>query len=388
MRQSDRTAVLGQSEIRAISKRINAVNGINLGQGICDMPAPEPVREAAKRAIDEHRSIYSHHAGIEELRRGILAKAQSYNRIPVTSPDEIVVSVGSTGVFTAAVLSLFNPGEGAIVFEPFYGYHRDLLRLFGIVPQYVRLRGREWDVPWDELEHAVTAASRAIVLTTPGNPNGKVWTREELTKLLDLAKRHDLTIISDEIYEYMLYDGRPHVSPASLDGGYDRTITLSGFSKTYNMTGWRLGYAVGRPPLIENMALINDLVYICAPTPLQHGVSAAFGMDDAYFSELSDDYDTKRTMMCTTLERIGFDVPWPQGAYYVLASFEPRADEDGFKDDAQAVLTLIDRAGVGAVRGSAFFSNPDDGRYLLRFCFAKEMPVLAEACERLERAFT
>jgi aminotransferase len=154
------------------------------------------------------------------------------------------------------------------------------------------------------------------------------------------------------------------------------------------MTGWRLGYAVGQPPLIENMALINDLVYICAPTPLQHGVSAAFGMDDAYFSELSDDYDTKRTMMCTTLERIGFDVPWPQGAYYVLASFEPRADEDGFKDDAQAVLTLIDRAGVGAVRGSAFFSNPDDGRYLLRFCFAKEMPVLAEACERLERAFT
>jgi len=387
MRPSDRTSSLAQSEIRAISNKINAVNGINLGQGICDMPTPDAIKAAARQAIDENRSIYSHFAGVEALRTSILDKVRDYNRIPATSVDEIVVSVGSTGVFTAAILALLNPGEGAILFEPFYGYHRHVLQLFGAVPQYVTLRGHDWEVPWSELEESVTDDTRVIVLTTPGNPHGKVWTREELERILDLARRRDLAVITDEIYEYMLYDDRKHVSFASLDGAYDRTITLSGFSKTFNMTGWRLGYAVGPSDVLEQMGLINDLVYICAPTPLQHGVKSAYDMDPEYFSRMAADYDEKRSLMCRTLERIGFDVPWPQGAYYVLASFKPRSDEDGFGDDGQAVQTLVDRAGVGAVRGSAFFHRADDGRHFLRFCFAKEMPVLEEACDRLVRAF-
>ncbi len=387
MRLSERTRQLAQSEIRAISQKINAVNGINLGQGICDMPTPDPIKAAAKRAIDEDRSIYSHYAGAANLRSAILEKVRSYNRIPVESIDQIVVSAGSTGAFATALLTLLNPGDGAILFEPFYGYHRHLLQIFGFEPQYVTLESPEWEVPWQALEDTINPGTRAIVVTTPGNPNGKVWSRAELERLLDIAQRRDLTIIADEIYEYMLYDGREHVSVASLPGGFDRTITLSGFSKTYNMTGWRLGYATGPTDALDNMGLINDLMYICAPTPLQHGVAAAFEMPDRYFSEMASDYDSRRTLMCSTLEKIGFDVVWPQGAYYVLASFEPRSSDPRFSDDATAAATLVDTAGIGTVRGASFFSDPVDGRYLLRFCFAKDIPVLQEACDRLLRAF-
>jgi aminotransferase len=185
----------------------------------------------------------------------------------------------------------------------------------------------------------------------------------------------------------MLYDGREHVSLASLDGAFDRTVTLSGFSKTYNMTGWRLGYAIAPAPLIGPMGLLNDLFYICAPTPLQYGVAAAFDMPDSYFVDLSASYAAKRELMCRTLEGIGFSVPWPQGSYYVLASFEPLSQTPGFESDEAACETLIRRSGVGTVRGASFFNRPEDGRHYLRFCFAKEMPVLEEACFRLERAF-
>jgi aminotransferase len=387
MRPSDRTRRLAQSEIRAISKKINAVNGINLGQGICDMPTPAPIREAAKQAIDENRSIYSHYAGAEVLRRGILEKVRSYNRIPLDSIEQIVVSAGSTGVFTAGVLALLNPGESAVLFEPFYGYHRHVMQLLGVEPRYVTMKEPNWDVPWVALEDAIDETTRAIVLTTPGNPNGKVWSRQELETVLEVAVRRDLTIITDEIYEYMLYDGRKHVSLASLPGAFDRTLTISGFSKTYNMTGWRLGYATGPVDIIGHMGLINDLVYICAPTPLQHGVAAAFDMPASYFEEMARSYDAKRTLMCTTLENIGFHVTWPQGSYYVLASFRPLSADAGFHDDEAAANSMVDRAGVGTVRGASFFSDPADGRYLLRFCFAKEMPVLEEACSRLLRAF-
>ncbi|CAN5544973.1 pyridoxal phosphate-dependent aminotransferase [soil metagenome] len=312
---SSRTESLRQSDIRAVTFAVNRVDGINLGQGICDLPTPDPIKEAAKEAIDGDHSIYTSYAGIAKLREGILGKVKDFNRIPAESAEDIVVSVGSTGAFVATVLTLFEPGDECIVFEPFYGYHTGLLDLLGVTRRVVSLHAPEWEIDFEEVEAAITEKTKAILICTPNNPCGKVWTREELEAVLDIVERHDLYVITDEIYEYMTYDGREHVSLASLPGAYERTITLSGFSKTYNMTGWRLGYAIAPQDIAARMGLINDLIYICAPAPLQYGVAAAFEMDEDYFPILAAEYDARRSLMCETLEACGFEFSWPEGAY-------------------------------------------------------------------------
>ncbi len=383
-----RTDALQQSDIRAITRLVNAVKGINLGQGICDLPTPAPINEGARQAITEGRSLYTNYAGIHRLRTAILEKTRTYNRIPAASDDEVMVSVGSTGAFVTAIYALLEPGDEVLLFEPFYGYHRNLLQLLGAEVRYVPTLPPDWHIDFGAVEQSLTPRTKAVVLNTPTNPSGKVWTRAELERLLALLKQHDLWAITDEIYEYMLYDGHTHVSLASLPGAYERTITLSGFSKTYNMTGWRLGYAVAPPPVIEKMGLLNDLFYICAPAPLQYGVAEAFTMNDAYFEEMQAAYDARRRLMCETLERIGFEVPWPQGAYYVLASFAPLArTRPGFDDALTACETLVRQAGVATVPGHSFFETAERGRYFLRFCFAKELPVLQQACDHLVEAF-
>ena len=383
-----RTDALTQSDIRAITKMVNAVQGINLGQGICDLPTPEPIKIGAQHAIADNHSIYTNYAGIEPLRTAILEKTRAYNHIPAANDAEVMVSVGSTGAFVASIFALLEPGDEVILFEPFYGYHRNLLGLVGVDIKYISTQPPDWSIDFDALEQAITPKTKALVVTTPNNPTGKVWSRAELERLLVLMQHHDLYAITDEIYEYMLYDGHEHVSLASLPDAYARTITLSGFSKTYNMTGWRLGYAVAPSPIIDKMGLLNDLFYICAPAPLQYGVAEAFAMAETYFEEMMVAYDAKRTLMCETLERIGFDVWWPQGAYYVLASFEPLArTRSGFDEAAMASRTLVQEAGVATVPGHSFFSDPERGRYFLRFCYAKEMPVLEKACQQLIAAF-
>lgn len=385
---SQRTQGLVQSDIRAITKLINAVDGINLGQGICDMPTPEPIKRAAEQAIEDDRSIYSNYAGVRRLREAVLRKAQSYNRLPVASEGEVMVSVGSTGAFVTAIFTLLEPGDEVILFEPFYGYHQNLLRLVPATLRYVRTTGPDWSIDFDAVRQLITPRTKAIVVCTPGNPSGKVWTRAELETLLGILQEHDLFAITDEIYEYMVYDGRKHVSLASLPGAYERTITISGFSKTFNMTGWRLGYAVGPEPIVGKMGLLSDLFYICAPTPLQYGVADAMEMGDAYFQTMLADYTRKRQMMCEALERIGFDVSWPQGAYYVMANFERFArTHAGYDDDRAACETLVRETGVGSIPGSSFFADPEDGRYWLRFCYAKEFPVLERACRQLVEAY-
>jgi aminotransferase len=386
---ASRAAALEQSDIRSVTQQVKAVGGINLGQGVCDLPTPEPIKARAHRAIQDDESIYSHYAGIEPLRRAILENEQEYNGLPATSPEEIVVSVGSTGVFVSAAFTLLEAGDEAILFEPFYGYHRNILKMTGATIRYVPLGGPGSTFDRATLEEVVTADTKAVVVNTPANPSGKVWTRAELSTLVDVLRAHDLVAITDEIYEYMLYDGAEHVSLAGLPGAYERTITVSGFSKAYNVTGWRLGYGVAPAPIAEKMGLMNDALYICAPRPLQHAALAAFeDLDEDYVSRLQANYAERRTLMCKTLEDIGFDVPWPDGAYYVLARFEALDEaREGFSDDDAACETLIREAKVGSVTGRSFYENPADGRYQLRFCFAKEMPVLQQACEQLRAAF-
>lgn len=385
---ASRTDALRQSDIRAVTFAVNAAGGINLGQGICDLPTPDPIKAGAKAAIDGDRSIYTSYAGIAKLRAGVAEKARSFNRLPVEGPDEVMVSVGSTGAFVSTVLTLFEPGDEVVVFEPFYGYHTGILDLFGVKRNVVRLHAPDWRIDFDEVEAAITERTKAVLVCTPANPSGKVWSRAELERMLAILEKHDLWAITDEIYEYMTYDGREHVSLGSLPGAYERTVTLSGFSKTYNMTGWRLGYAVGPEPILARMGLVNDLAFICAPSPLQHGVAEAFEMDDSYFDEMLAAYTAKRALMCETLERCGFAFAWPEGSYYVLANFEQLSKtREGFEDDHAASRTLIEEAGVAAVPGNSFFADPEDGRYFLRFCYAKQLPILEEACRKLLAAF-
>lgn len=386
---AERARPLEQSDIRSVTQRVEASGGINLGQGICDLPTPQPIRARAQQAIADDHSVYSHYAGIQPLREAIVEKMQAYNDLPASSPKEVVVGVGSTGCFVAAAFTLLEEGDEVILFEPFYGYHRNILELTGATIKYVPLGGPDSRFDREAVEDVLTPDTKAVVVNTPANPSGKVWSRSELSELLALMQRHDLLAITDEIYEYMLYDGAEHVSLASLPGAYERTITLSGFSKAYNVTGWRLGYSVAPAPIAEKMGLMNDLLYICAPRPLQHAALAAFeDLEDDYVDRLQADYAKRRRLMCETLETIGFDVPWPDGAYYALASFEPLADaRSGFEDDEQACETLVTEANVASVTGRSFYKDPSDGQYQLRFCFAKEIPVLEQACRQLKDAF-
>jgi aminotransferase len=289
----------------------------------------------------------------------------------------------------SAAFTLLEKGDEVVLFEPIYGYHRNILELTGATIRYEPLGGPDSSFDRAALEEVLTPDTAAVIVNTPANPSGKVWTRDELSELLDVMQAHDLVAITDEIYEYMLYDGAEHVSLASLPGGYERTVTLSGFSKAYNVTGWRLGYGVAPPPIAEKMGLMNDLLYICAPRPLQHAALAAFEeLDASYVDQLQADYAERRRLLCETLEDIGFTVPWPDGAYYALADFGALADRrDGFADDAAACETLVEEAKVASVTGRSFYADPADGATQLRFCFAKEIPVLEQACDQLRAAF-
>lgn len=384
---ASRTDNLKQSDIRAVTLMVNKHNGINLGQGICDLPTPDPVKNGAIGAIMGDESIYSYHSGIAGLREAALQKFRTFNKIPLNSVDEVMITNGSTGAFVAACLTLLEPGDEVIQFEPFYGYHVNLLRILGFKPVFVPTKDQTWEIDFDAFEKAITPKTKAVVITTPGNPNGKVWSRAELGRLLGIIQKHDIWAFTDEVYEYMTYDGNKHLSLASMEGAFERTVTISSFSKTYNMTGWRLGSAAAPAPVIEKMGLISDLIYICPPTPLQHGLEKAFHMDETYMEGFAKDYHAKREMFCDALDAAGFRFTPPQGAYYVFADFRRLSEKvPGFENDKAACESLIREARVASVPGSSFYSDPESGRYYLRFCYAKEYPVLEEAC-RLLREF-
>jgi aminotransferase len=275
---------------------------------------------------------------------------------------------------------LLDPGNEVVLFEPYYGYHLNTLLAVEAIPRYVRLQPPDWSFSMDELEGVTNSQTKAIVVNTPGNPSGKVFSRSELESLADFALRHDLFIFTDEIYEHFLYDGRIHLSPGSIRGLADRTITIAGFSKTFSITGWRVGYAVCDARWARRIGYMNDLVYVCAPSPLQYGVAASLSrIDHSFYDELSLEYGRKRDRICSALELAGLHPFLPQGAYYILADVSSLPGSSS-KDRA---LFLLERTGIAAVPGEAFYHD-DGGKDLLRFCFAKREEELEEACRRLE----
>mgnify|MGYP000849116231 CR=1 FL=1 len=381
LRLSTRHEWVLQSEIRNMSIECDRVGGINLSQGVCDTEVPLEVREGAKRAIEEGMNIYTRYDGIDELREAIAWKQKKFYGLDVDAEREIVVSAGATGALYCACLALLDPGDEVILFEPFYGYHLSTVVATLAVPRFVKTEPPNWRFTEESLEACVTPRTRAIMVNTPANPTGKVLTRAELETIARIAVRHDLFVLTDEIYEHFLYDGRTHVTPASLPGMAGRTITISGFSKTFSITGWRIGYCICNSRWAQTIGYFNDLVYVCAPAPLQAGVARgvrALGTD--YYRKIAEEYRRKRDRLCAVLAGAGLAPYVPEGAYYVLADMS-RLPGANSKERA---MELLRRTGVAAVPGEAFF-NGTGGENLARFCFAKKDEDLEEACRRIER---
>jgi aminotransferase len=370
-----------QSEIRAMSVECDRIGGINLAQGVCDTPVPQVVEEAAIAAIREGYNIYTRLDGIGRLRTAIAAKQQRDYSLDYDPETEVLVTSGATAGLHAAAMALLNPGDEVLLFEPFYGYHVATLNSLRIKPVLVPLAEPDWALDTDALEAAITARTRAIILNTPANPSGKVFSQAEIEYLSAVCRDHDLFLITDEIYEYFVYDGAKHIAPATLPGMRERTIVISGFSKTFSITGWRIGYVTAAAKWMGAIAYFHDLTYVCAPSALQHGVAAGLEqLPSSFYSQIATDHQSKRERMLAALRDAGMDPGVPAGAYYALA----RVDHLPGDTAAQKARHLLAKTGVAAVAGSAFF-RPGRGENLLRFCFAKKDHELDDACARLRR---
>jgi aminotransferase len=372
-----------QSEIRAMSVESDRVGGVNLAQGVCDTEVPQVVAEAATAAIRDGHNIYTRLDGIARLRRAIAEKTERMQGLVVDPEREVLVASGATGAFHAVAMALFDPGDEVLLFEPFYGYHVGALRSMRVVPVAVELTAPEWSLDLARVRAAITSKTRAILVNTPSNPAGKVFTRQELEGLAEIAREFDLFVLTDEIYEHFIYGDAKHLSPATLDGMRERTIVMSGFSKTFSVTGWRIGYVIADAKWMGAISYFHDLLYVCAPAPFQYGVAAGVEqLGRTFYAGLALEHEGKREMLVSALRDAGMAPHVPDGAYYILASTAGLQDVLSGDTAAQKARSLLAKTGVAAVAGSAFF-RPGKGEDLLRFCFAKKDEDLEEACRRL-----
>jgi aminotransferase len=374
-------AALAHSEIRAMTQACVQAKGLNMAQGVCDTPVPPVVLRAAAQAMERGKNVYSRFDGLPELREAIAKKLAQYNGIVADPETDITVSAGATGSFHCACLALLNSGDEVILFEPYYQYHISALLAVAAVPVIVKMQAPDWIFSAIDVECAITPRTKAIIVNSPGNPSGKVFSRQELETIAAIAQQHDLFVFTDEIYEYFLYDGRVHVSLATLPGMADRTITIGGYSKTFSITGWRIGYSVAAARWAQAIGAINDLLYVCAPTPLQAGVAVGIReLPDVFYRDLADAYQLKRDRFCQALGKAGLTPSIPQGAYYVLANMSRLPGMTG----KERALLLLETIGLAGVPGEAFFSGTD-GRQFIRFSYAKTDADIDDACQRLAR---
>lgn len=368
--------------LRALTEVIDRVpGGINLGQGVCDLDPPEALKAGAIESIaGADRQTYTPFAGLPETRAEIARKLREFNGLEV-EPEQVLVTLGSSGAFFAAGLALFEPGDEVVLFEPFYSYHHSTLRLLGARPVCARLAAGDFALDTDALRAALSPRTRAVVINTPANPSGKVFSRAELEAVAELLQGTEVVVLTDEVYEYMLYDGREHLSPAAVPGLAERTLTLSSFSKTFSVTGWRIGFLAGPAETVNAIGIVADQMLVCAPRPLQRGVARALReLPASFYEELRAGYERRRDRFCAALETAGFGVARPEGAYYALADYRRVLGDLAPYD---AVRALIDRVGINAVPGDLFYEDPTGVRSI-RFHFAVDDEVLDETCRRLE----
>jgi aspartate/methionine/tyrosine aminotransferase len=377
--QSDRTAQFTESVIREMTRLAIRYGAVNLAQGFPDFPAPVDLKQAAAMAIDADHNQYSITWGARPFRDAIAAKYLRTYGLEVDPEREITVTCGATEGMAASLLATTNPGDEVVVFEPFYeSYHPDTL-LCGAERKLVKLYAPDWRFDADELRRAFSHRTKAIIVNTPHNPTGKVFTREELTLIASLCQEFDALAITDEIYEHIIYDGLEHIPMITLPGMRDRTILVNSLSKTFSVTGWRVGWAIAAPALTETVRKVHDFLTVNAPTPLQFAGMMALNEQQSYFESLSEVYAGRRRAAIEMLEKAGFRCYVPGGAYYVMTDIS----SFGAKDDISFARELVEHYGVAGVPGSSFYFDKRSGSSQMRFCFCKNYETLALAGQKL-----
>ena len=378
---ASRSTRFTESVIREMTRLCQQHGGVNLAQGFPDFPAPEPLKQEAARALAADVNQYAITWGSKRLRDALVAKTERVGGLRYDPETEITVCCGATECMAATLLALVDPGEEVIVFEPFYENYGPDAILCGATPRFVRLREPDWSFDPEELSKAFSNRTKAIVINTPNNPTGKVFSRAELEQIAALCRRWDAVAVTDEIYEHILYDGAEHVSLAGLEGMRERTVTISGVSKTYSVTGWRIGWCLAAPQLTAAIRKVHDFLTVGAPAPLQEAAAVALEMPLGYYSRLADGYRERRDFLVPALASAGFGTFPPRGAYYVMTDIS----SFGFPDDVAFARYLVSEVGVAAVPGSSFYADAAAGRQRLRFHFARRRETLEAAVERLHR---
>ena len=385
IRASKRASSFTESVIREMTRLSNEHGAINLSQGFPDFAAPEEIKDAARAAIAENINQYPITWGAERFRQAIAEDYRSrYGMSWVEAAKHVTVTCGSTEAMIAGMLGVLDPGDEVVVFEPFYENYGPDTILCGAVPKTVTLAPPEWTFDERELEAAFTDRTRGIVINTPNNPTGKVFSREELDVIARLCQTWGAVVFTDEIYEHITYDGHRHVPPGSVPGLEDRTVTISALSKTYAVTGWRVGWIVAPDALTGGIRSVHDFLTVAAPAPLQEAGAVALAMPEAFYERLALEYLERRDTLLRILEETGFEADPVRGAYYVMAD----VSHLGLGDDVEVAHHLTKEVGVAVVPGSSFFSRPELGSHLVRFAFCKKLETLEEAGERLRKAFT
>jgi aminotransferase len=380
-----------ESVIREMTRLNHLYGGVNLSQGFPDFPAPDIIKAAACDAINGDVNQYAVTWGARPLREAVAREFTRRYGLPIVADEQVTVCCGTTEAMMATMMAIIDPGDEVVIFEPFYENYGPDAILSGATPRYVTLHEPELSAPGDslradwwfdpeELAAAFNERTKAIIINTPNNPTGKVFTREELETIAVLCRKWDAIAISDEIYEHIIYDGRQHIPIATIDGMADRTITLNGLSKTFSVTGWRVGWTISPPSLTGAIRKVHDFLTVGAPAPLQEAGAIAMGMPDEYYAKLATSYRQRRDVLLEILERHNFTCYKPFGAYYIMTDIS----SFGFADDVEFARYLVKDVGVAAVPGSSFYKT-GAGRTKLRFCFCKKDETLAEADRRLQR---
>jgi len=381
VRASEKAVRFTESVIREMTRLAQLHGAVNLSQGFPDFAAPAELKDAARRAIAEDVNQYAITWGARSLRQAVAAKFTRLYGVPVDPEREITVTCGSTEAMIATLLAVLDPGDEVVVFEPFYENYGPDAILSAAAPRFVKLRPPDWSFDRDELKAAFGPRTRAIIVNTPNNPTGKVFSRDELSFIAGLCQSHDAVAVTDEIYEHILYDGAVHLPMAALPGMAERTITINGMSKTYSVTGWRVGWAIAPKALTDAIRKVHDFLTVGAAAPLQEAGALALELPGAYYDELAAGYRRRRDRLVGILKQSGFRVHVPRGAYYVMTEI----DGLGWDDDLAFARHMVETVGVAVVPGSSFYSDPRDGRRQVRFAFCKREETLAEAERRLAR---
>jgi aspartate/methionine/tyrosine aminotransferase len=383
---SDKVSFFTESVIREMTRQAMLHGAINLAQGFPDFSAPGEIKEAAREAIAADVNQYAITWGAKRLRNAIARQMQAWQNVTVDPETQVTVCCGSTEAMISTLLAVCNAGDEVVIFEPYYENYGPDSILSGAKPRFVKLRpptsaGGEWTFDERELRAAFHKHTKAIIVNTPNNPTGKVFTRAELEIIRDLCVEFDVLAITDEIYEHILYDGTQHISMASLDGMRDRTITINGMSKTYSVTGWRVGWTIAPPLITDAIRKVHDFLTVGAPAPLQEAGASALSLPETYYRNLAEGYRKRRDRLIPALTEAGFQCFLPRGAYYVMTDIR----SFGFSDDLAFTQHLVREIGVAAVPGSSFYRDPKDGAQQVRFAFCKKDETLDEAARRLTK---